>query len=74
MADPIYKWEHQDFFCRKFSSQRTCVSNFKALTLTQPKIKVFKIMACALMSMQRRSNFSNISWGIIGDNGQLFTE
>ena len=28
-----------------FSSQRACVSNFKALTLTQPKIYALKVLA-----------------------------
>ena len=38
MADHTCKWEHQDFFCRNFNSQRTCISNSMALTLTQPEI------------------------------------
>ena len=35
MADLTCKWEHQDFFCRNFSSQKTCVSNSRVLTLAQ---------------------------------------
>ena len=36
------KWEHQDLFCRNFISQKTCISNSTALTLTQPKNKLQK--------------------------------
>ena len=42
MADLTFKWEHQDFFYRNCISQRTCISNSMALTLTQPKIQASK--------------------------------
>ena len=32
--------EHQNFFCRNFSNQRTCVSNSRVLTLTQTDISL----------------------------------
>ena len=38
MADLTCKQDRQDFFCRNFKSQRTCVSNSKALTLTAKDI------------------------------------
>ena len=34
MVDLICKQESQDFFWRNFSSQRTCISNSRAVTLT----------------------------------------
>ena len=40
MADLICKQDHQDSLCRNFNSQGTCVGNSKALTLTQPKMKL----------------------------------
>ena len=39
MVDLICEQEHQDFFCKNLSSQRTCVSNSTTLTLAQPKLK-----------------------------------
>jgi len=46
------KLEHQDF-SKNFNSQRTCVSNFKALRLTEPKILDNEFCSLALMSMRR---------------------
>ena len=40
MMDLTCKWEHQNFFCRNFSSQRTYVSHSTALTVTQPRYKL----------------------------------
>ena len=59
MVDVTCKWEHQDFFCRNFSGQRTYISNSTVLTLTQLKIHVsFKNLGrmgpVALMSIQKR--------------------
>ena len=56
MADLTCKWEHQNFICRNFSSQRICISNSTALTVTQLKILIsLKNSGCmrpvVLMSM-----------------------
>ena len=68
MADLICKWEHQNFFFKNFSSQRTCASNSTALSLTQPKIYALKIMAtyvhvahCANAYAKKKEKNSNIS-------------
>ena len=45
MADLTCKRQRQDFFCRNYSSQRTCIGNSAILTLTQPKIQALKILA-----------------------------
>ena len=59
MADLTCKLEHQNFFCKNFSSQGTCVSNSMTLTVTQPKIRISfensgHMGPVALTGMQKR--------------------
>ena len=64
MADLTCTQEQEDFFCKNFSSQRSCICNSMALTLTQPKKKASKIMlymACGTNECAKEEKEKNIT-------------
>ena len=85
MADLACKQENKSFFCGNFCNQRTCVSNSRALTLTQPKIQISKLMAtCGLctnkyakekLEKEKNTTILAIYHGpLLSDYGRLFME